>query len=129
MVKDLPKEPAKTRAARRWGNNALTERFKKMKATGEGSEEFSIRDGKKYFATEVPKPPKEPLKPADVVENEGPKAHRFERKLLKDIRAMMEGHKQRNVELFLAIDQQQRRRLLKEKLRRLEVSIAARQGE
>ena len=66
MVKDLPKEPAKTRAARRWGNNALTERFKKMKATGEGSEEFSIRDGKKYFATEVPKPPNRVLLPKPI---------------------------------------------------------------
>jgi hypothetical protein len=57
MIKDLfgGKEPAKERAKRRWRNNELTHRFKKMKETGKGTEEFPIRDGKNYFSTEVPK--------------------------------------------------------------------------
>ena len=86
-----------------WRNNALSQKFKKMKATGEGEEEFDFHDGKKYFSTERPKPPKEaPPQPAQVIENEGRKAHGFERKFLKDIRAMMNEHKAINIEWYAA---------------------------
>jgi hypothetical protein len=126
MVKDLfgPKEPARERAKRKWRNNDLSARFKKMKATGEDAEQFRVGDGKKYFANEVPKPSKAPLKeppkPADIIENDNPKVDRFERKLKKDIREMLNAHKSINVEWYRASIRQQKCRLLLEKLRRLE---------
>jgi hypothetical protein len=128
MVKDLfgTNERAKEKAERRWRNAELTARFLKMKETGEGSEDFAFRDGKKYFATEVPKPPRDaPPKPADLIENEHPRVSAFERKFKKDLMAMMEGHKRRNAEAYLAVIAHERRKLLKEKIRRLELSIAA----
>jgi hypothetical protein len=130
MVRDLnrPMEPARKRAERKWCNNALSTRFKKMKATGEGSEEFLIRDGKKYFANEVPKPPKEELRPADVLENPRPKVDRFERKFVKDIKEMMEGHKQQNMAFYAAAIRHQKRRIMIEMIKRLEARIAQREG-
>jgi hypothetical protein len=54
-----------------WRNNDVAQRFKKMKDTGEGAEQFPIQDGKKYFDTSILKPPKDALpKPADVIEND-----------------------------------------------------------
>ena len=73
----------------------------------EGAEQFSVRDG-------IPKPPKEALRPADVIETDKPRAQPFERKFIRDIREMMNEHKRRNVELQLALIQQERRKLLKE---------------
>jgi len=134
MIKDLfgGKEPAKERATRIWRNNDLTHRFKKMKETGKGSEEFSFYDGKKPFANEVPKPPNEPIRPADVIENNDPRVDRFERKFKKDIRMMLNGHKEENRALLIAgmraAIYQEKRKLLLEKLRRLEASIAQREG-
>jgi hypothetical protein len=52
----------------------------------------------------------------------------FERKFVKDIKAMMEGHKLRNVEIQVAPIHQEKRKLLMEKIRRLELSIAQREG-
>lgn len=101
MVKDLfgTPEKAKERAQRRWRNNDIAQRFKKMKDTGEGAEQFPIEDGKKYFDTSRPKPPKEALRPADVIENDNPRVKKLETKFIKDIRDMIEGHKQRAVEI------------------------------
>jgi hypothetical protein len=94
MLKDPSKEPARERAKRRWRNHDLTTRFKKMKATGEGADEFIFQDGKKPFiSAEAPKPPRE--LPADVIENDRPKVSRLERKFKKEIRAMMEGLRRR----------------------------------
>jgi hypothetical protein len=130
MGKDLfgTKEPAKERAARMWRNNELAQRFKKMKDTGEGAEQFPVRDGKKYFDASIPKPPKEALRPADLIENDRPKAQPFERKFIKDIREMMNEHRSIKVEHYLAAIREEKRKLLIEKLRRREASIAEREG-
>jgi hypothetical protein len=127
MLKDPPKEPASKVAERRWRNKALTERFRKMKATREGAEQFPVFDGKKPFSTEAPKPRKEaPPKPAEVIENNDPTVNKFESRFLKDIRAMLFEHKQVSKAECLAAIARQKRRILLEKLRRLE--LAAREG-
>jgi hypothetical protein len=60
MLKDQerPKETAHSKAMRRWRNHDISTRFKKAQKSPDGANEFPIFDGKKYFATERPKPPK-----------------------------------------------------------------------
>jgi hypothetical protein len=70
--------------------------------------------------TSAPRYQKEPLRPADVIENDNPKVKRFERKFKKDIREMINGQQSINIEWYRASLHQQKRRLLLEKLRRLE---------
>lgn len=132
MLPDCPKEPAAKRATRMWRNKEISERFKKMKATGENAEQFPFGDGKKYFSTEIPKPPKnEPPQPVEIIENDaqlkGP-IRNFENRFKREIKAMLEGHKERNVMFYAAMIQHQRRRLMLEKIKRLEASIAQREG-
>lgn len=126
MGKDLfgGKEPAKERATRMWRNHDLSQRFKKMKETGKGEDEFFVHDGKKpIISAQIPKPPREELpKPADVLENPRPKVDKFERKFVKDIREMMEGHKQRNVDLYVAAIRHEKRKLMIEMIKRLEAT-------
>jgi hypothetical protein len=112
---DGPKEPAEKRATRKWANNQLRQ---------------------KIIASKIPSPvvidPKAPPAVATVIKTERPKAKsvtRFENRFKKEIRAMLDEHKERNLIAHLAIIQHQRRRLLLEKIRRLEVSIAEREGE
>ena len=100
-----------------------------MKATGEGAEEFPFGDGKKYFDNEIQKPPPEKSnRPADVIENDDPRVNKLETKFIKDILEMMEGHKKPNVEIYAAAIREQKRKLLLEKLRRVEAGIAEREG-
>jgi phosphoglycerate-specific signal transduction histidine kinase len=112
---DGPKEPAEKRAERKWKNNQLRQ---------------------KLIASKVPAhaviDQNAPPAVATVVTTERPKAKsvtRFENRFKKDIRAMLDEHKERNMSAHLAIIQHQRRRLLLEKIRRLEVRIAEREGE
>jgi len=98
-----------------------------MKATGKGTEEFLFYDGKKPFSTEVPKPPKEPrpVEPADVIEGKHDgrgSLVRAQTKFAKDIRAMMEGHANRNTVIYILSLQAKKQRLLAEKLRRLRLA-------
>jgi hypothetical protein len=125
---DGPKEPASNVAERKWRNHSISERFKKLKTTGEGADDFFFYDGKKPFSAEVPKPPKE-AQPAEVIENNSPKAIAFERKFKRDIRIMLKEHKEMSVTHYRAILRHQKRRLLMEKYRRyLVASIAQREG-
>ena len=71
---------------------------------------------------------KKEAQPADVVENDDPRVSAFERKFKKDIREMMEGYKRRNVEIYAALIAQEKRKLLKEKIRSMEAGIAERDG-
>ena len=70
---------------------------------------------------------------AEVFDTDDPKVQRFERKFIKDLRAMLEGHKQKNMAQYVAAMKESIRRrkniLLKEKLRRLELEVAARQRD
>jgi hypothetical protein len=129
MVKDLdrPKEPASKRATRMWRNHALTKKIKEGKKL---VPLFVDPDCIDYENNKVHLPKEAPPQPAEVIENEArPRVNRFESKFIKDIRAMMNEHKAINVAWYRAVIYQQKRRLLLEKLRRLEASITARQGE
>jgi hypothetical protein len=102
---DPRKEPAKRRAERRWGNHDVEKRFKEEKKEAENQ----------------PKKPKEP-EPADVIEGEHDgrgSVVKAQTKFAKDIRAMLEGHTNRNAVLYILSLQAKKKRLLAEKLRRL----------
>jgi hypothetical protein len=109
MVKHLdgPKETAAKRAERRWRNHDIATKFKAKKAE----------------AKAAPKEPKQPL----LIETEKPKNDiliRTQERFKKEIRKMIDEHKRRNVEIYVALIAQEKRKLLKEKIRRLELSIA-----
>jgi hypothetical protein len=125
MVKDLPGESAKKRAARKWRNNALRAKYKegKMPIVAIVDPETIDWENKKVHLKK-----EAPPQPADVIENEDPRVSRLETKFLKDIRAMMNEHKAKNIERYAAHLAHRKRILLKEKLRRLELSIAQREG-
>jgi hypothetical protein len=120
-------EDAEQRAARKWRNKDLAERFKKAKETGEGAEDFLTIDGKKpHINAQVPKPPRE-QGIGNTIVNEGRKSGgitRFENKFKKEIRAMMEGYAQRNLQFYYAALQHRKVKLLREKLRRLKLAQA-----
>jgi hypothetical protein len=86
MLKDGKGETPAQRAARKWRNKELSERFKRAKETGEGEEQFPSFNGKKpHINAEVPKPPKDPEIPG-IVANVGRKSGaitRFENKFKK----------------------------------------------
>ena len=77
---DHPKETPEQSATRLWGNADLTRRF--------------LEEKRKL-------PPQPATKVIEVIETEQPQAfwehHKLERKFLKDIRAMLEGHTHRNL--------------------------------
>ncbi len=115
MLKDKPKEPAAKRAERRWKNHDVSTRFKAEKAATEAA----------------PPKPRKPL----LIETERRKPDavtRFENRFKKEIRAMLDGYKQRNAALYLAGLQvslrHQKRVLLLEKLRRLEAGVATQEA-
>jgi hypothetical protein len=102
---DPRKEPAMRRSERRWRNHDVEKRFKE--------------EQKKALAE--PKPPRE-LEPADVIEGEHDgrgSVVKAQRKFAKDIRAMLEGHTNRNAVLYMLSLEAKRKRLLFKKLRRL----------
>jgi electron transfer flavoprotein alpha subunit len=112
-VDDRPIEPARKKAERKWRNHDVEKRLKEERTK--------------------PKPiSKEPSAPeiAEIIENEKPDRRgsviRAQTKFAKDIRAMMEGHSKRNLILHAISIRAQRKRLLLEKLRRLELREAQR---
>jgi hypothetical protein len=114
MLKDHggPKEPAEKVAERKWKNNELRQKIIASKV-----------------AAPVVADPNAPPEVASVIKNDKkPKARGFERKFLKDIREMMEGHKERNNMIQRYLIAQEKRKLLLELIRRREVSIAEREG-
>ena len=63
----------------------------------------------------------------ELIENDGRRdgrASRFENKFKKDIRAMMEGQKELNLQIYAVMIDRRRRILLAEKLRRLKMALA-----
>jgi hypothetical protein len=114
MLKDHggPKERAEKVAERKWKNNELRQKIIASKV-----------------AAPVVADPNAPPEVASVIKNDKkPKARGFERKFLKDIREMMEGHKERNNMIQRYLIAQEKRKLLLELIRRREVSIAEREG-
>ena len=118
-VDDKPKEPARRRAERRWRNHDVERRFKEEKAKP------------------APKQPKD-VEIAEIISRAKPDGRgsvtRAQTKFAKYIIEMIENHKERNErrnQIMYALSiRAQRYRLLKEKLRRLELREAQRnQGE
>ena len=111
MLKDIGdiRKSSKERANRRWHNHQVERDFKAAK---------------REAAESAAKKPKE-VNPADVLEQaklikDG--TTRFQSKFMKEIRSLLEDHKERNVALYLYSLQIKKTKLLKEKLRRLLVA-------
>jgi hypothetical protein len=110
-IDDIRKS-ARERAQRRWKNHAVEKAFKAAQQE----------------AARAPKEPKE-LEPADVLGQdrlikEG--GTKFESKFIKEIRMMLDEHKGRSVALYALSIRVRHKRLLMEKLRRLEAREAQR---
>jgi hypothetical protein len=111
MLKDVekPKESAAKRAERKWKNHDVATKFKAEKAALKAA----------------PAVPKKPL----IMETEKPRPDRltrFENKFEKEIQAMFDERKRNNLQAYAILIRARKRRLLLEKLRRLE---AAQQDE
>jgi hypothetical protein len=106
---DKPTESSEQRAARMWGNHDLTRRFLEEKRK----------------APPVPAPPKV----VEVLTTERVKAEettKFERKFIKDLRAMLDEHKRRNLLAYKLSLRAQIHRLKAAKLRKLQARAAQR---
>jgi hypothetical protein len=105
---DAPREPARSKATRKWKNNDLTRRFKEEKTKAPAKEHKELEVG-------------------DVIENEGSRhgnVLRAQTKFLKDLKEMLEGHANRNALLYHISLRRRINRLKLEKLRRLELRAA-----
>jgi hypothetical protein len=108
MLKDISeiREAAKIRAERRWNNHAVEKAFKAAQQEKLGA----------------PKEPEDP-KMGEMIKNEELRKgaiYRAQTLFAKEIRAMLEEHTQRNVELYRRALLARIYRLKKEKLRRLQ---------
>ena len=75
--------------------------------------------------------PPEPTGGAELIENDGRKdgrVKRFENKFKKDIRALMEGQKELNLQIYAVMIDRRRRILLAEKLRKLKMAQAVQEA-
>src|ERR1700722_18609192 len=120
MLKDdgPPKEPARRKATRKWRNRDIEKRLKEERSKTE-------------TAPPVPPVPNE-LEVGDVIENDKVVVEavtQFQTKFAKEIRSMLEGHTKRNILLYKLSLRYQKRRLLYEKLKRLEARVAQRNQE
>jgi hypothetical protein len=110
MLKDdgPPKEPARRKAERKWRNSAVERTLKEERVKA------------------VPIAPKE-LEAGDVIENDKVVAEavtQFQTKFANEIRSMLERHTKRNILLYKLSLRYQKKRLLFEKLKRLEAKAA-----
>jgi hypothetical protein len=108
---DNPRESPEHRARRMWENHALTKKF---------------LEEKKAIESAPPPTDTEP-KIGDVITNEHRTSERvakFERQFLKDIRAMLNEHTERNLALYRQSLIAKRRYYLRLKIRYLERLIA-----
>jgi len=120
-VDDKPVEPARRKAERRWPNYDVERRFKEEKAKPSADSDLE---------------PKE-LEIAEVISREKPDGRgsvvRAQTKFAKHIGEMLDDHKheneRRNQIIYALSIRAQRYRLLKEKLRRLELREAQRAAQ
>ena len=114
-IDDIRKS-AKERAQRRWQNYATEKAFK------------AAREKANEDAAKAAKEPK-PIEPADVIEQERiikEATTKFESKFIKDIRTMLDEHSKHNLAMYALSIRVRHKRLLMEKLRRLEAREAQR---
>jgi phage-related protein len=102
-----PKEKARSKAERKWGNADVRKRVKQRQ--------------------EKPTTVDPDAKPeiAEVISNEGRRdgrVNRFENRFKRDIRKMMDGQARLNLELYAMVLDRRHRKLLAEKLRRLKLA-------
>jgi hypothetical protein len=109
-IDDKPIEPSRKKAERKWSNNFVQMQFKKAKK--EEAERAAKEAGN------------QPPAIAESITNKKPDGRgsviRAQTKFAKDIRQMMEGHSSKVLALYAVSLRAQRKRLLREKLRRLE---------
>jgi hypothetical protein len=108
---ERPKESPEQRATRMWGNNDFTRRFLEEKRKA---------------------PPRPATKVIEVHSTERPKADettKFERKFIKDLRLMVEGHIRRNLLEYKRALRARTHRLKREKLKRLMAQHGARHAQ
>jgi hypothetical protein len=119
---DNPTESSEKRAERMWRNNQLRQKYKEGKmpvAMMVNPEDIDHVN----FKVRVNKDPSPEV--GTVVINKGKrKPVSFERKFLKEIRAMLDERKQEHIEMIRASLAHERRKLMLEKLRRMELRIA-----
>jgi hypothetical protein len=110
---DKPTESSEKRAERMWRNNQLRQEIIASKAL-----------------SPVVVDPKAPPEVATVIENDKkPRAfYGFERKFLKEVRSILDERKQANLAIIRAGIRHERRVLMLEKIRRLELSIARKEA-
>jgi hypothetical protein len=128
-IGDKPKEPARELAKRKWSNHNIEKRYK------ESREQYAPDDPENPFKTEYGKKQK-PTAPSalNVISRAKPDRRgsviRSQTMFAKFIREMLDDHKRKNAQkqliLYAISIKLQRYRLLKEKLRRLEIREADR---
>jgi hypothetical protein len=153
MIKDSddkPIEPARKKAERRWRNHDVERRFREeaKKTNDEGQREadrinrgepkwFDEQEYAEHMAQlkrqkESRKLERERERIGTIIGTEkrtSGTVTRAQTKFAKEIRAMLEGHVKRNVLLCAISIRLQRKRLLQEKLRRLEAREADRMAQ
>jgi hypothetical protein len=117
MLKDdePPKETAEEKAKRKWRNNALSKEYKER-----DEKRIRLIDKKPALAPEI----------AEVLEHDGRRdgsLTRFQKRFIRELGAMFREEHDRNLKMYLVYLDYQKRRLLLEKLRRLEARQAAQQ--
>jgi hypothetical protein len=115
--RDPPKESASKIATRKWRNNDLRRRV--------------IEAKNRPKPRDVDDEPDEP-EIAETIINEGRvdgPVNRFESRFKKEIRTMLQGHVDRNLAFYAAMIERRRIKLLKEKLRRLQLAQESTMGE
>ena len=108
-----PKEPARSKAERRWKNNQAIKKLKE-----------------KQQKPQIVDPNAKP-EIGDVVANVGKvdeRVRKFERKFAKEIRQMMEGYALKNLHFYAAAIEHRRMILLREKLRRAKLAQQQREA-
>jgi hypothetical protein len=129
MSKDLDKpiETSEQKAKRKWLNQKIRQDYKA------GNTLVPMMVNPKdvdYVNKKIHLDKNPPPEVATVIENDKkPRAfYGFERKFLKEVRSIMDERKQANVDIILAGIRHERRILMLEKIRRLELSIARKEA-
>src|SRR5271165_1459678 len=114
---DQPKETALELATRKWRNNAVGQGIIESQRTPKVRD---VNSELKTVETLINKGRRDgPINRLNKGRRDGP-INRLESKFKKELKAMLQGHADRNLALYAASLQHRKRRLLLEKLRRLE---------
>jgi hypothetical protein len=119
---DSPIETFEQRAERMWRNHQIREKYKENRT----SVHLMVNPDDINYVTKKVKVHVDPAPVGSVVVSKSRRLHGgFERKFIKELREMLDERKLVHLEMIRASLKYQRRRLMREKLRRLELSVAA----